>query len=196
MVSARRDDTTKPDQVVAALGLAPGQVVADVGSGPGYFTLRFARVVGPAGQVYGVDVEPHFLAELRRLAAASGLANVVPVLAVPDDPGLPSACCDLAFFCSAYRHIDDRVGYLRRLRTRLKPGGRVAIMEWKRIADLAEARRSATRVGPAEEEKIEREQVVRELGEAGFKVLESPDFLEYHYLLIAGVRAEETSREE
>jgi len=185
MLSERRDEARKPDQVIAALGLQPGQVVADIGSGPGYFALRFARAVAPEGKVYGVDIEPEFIDELANQARASGLTNVIPVLTTPDTSSLPPSCCDVAFFFSVYRHISDRVGYLRALRTRLKPGGRVAIVEWKKIATLRGGDRERPRLGPPEEEKINPEQVVTELHEAGFQVVGRPDFLEYFDFFIA-----------
>ncbi|MDF1554265.1 MAG: methyltransferase domain-containing protein [Deferrisomatales bacterium] len=188
MMNPRRDEERKPDQVVAALGLAPGQVVADIGSGPGYFALHFARAVTPGGRVYGVDIEPRFVDELRKRAADSGLTNVVPVLTTPGTSGLPAASCDLAFFFSVYSHIKDRVGYLRELQTKLRSGGRVAIIEYKKIATLDEDKRSRTRIGPPEDKKIDPEQVVRELNEAGFVVLDSPKFLTYHFFLVAGTR--------
>jgi ubiquinone/menaquinone biosynthesis C-methylase UbiE len=184
----RRDEALKPEEVVAALRLEPGQFVADIGSGPGYFTLPFARAVGPAGRVYGVDIEPHFLSELERLAGLSDLSNVVPVLTAPDSPGLPPASVNLAFFCSVYRHIADRADYLRKLRSCLKPGGRIAILEWRKTDTLrGELRLSNKKVGPPEAGKIDPEQVVRELQEAGFTVLEQPEFLDYHFFVIAGL---------
>ncbi|MFL5373388.1 MAG: class I SAM-dependent methyltransferase [Myxococcales bacterium] len=52
----------KPDEVLKALGLAPGQVVCDIGAGPGYFALRAARL---GTQVFAVDVEPRILQALQ-----------------------------------------------------------------------------------------------------------------------------------
>src|SRR4051794_40783065 len=56
MEDPARDEWQKPDEVLRALALTPGQTVCDVGAGPGYFALRAARVVGPAGRVFAVDV--------------------------------------------------------------------------------------------------------------------------------------------
>ncbi len=190
LLNPSRDEAFRPDEVVAALALKPGEVVADIGSGPGYFTLRFARAVAPDGRVYGVDIEPHFLEELGRFAALSGLSNVVPVLTAPDSPSLPPASIDLAFLSSVYRHITDRPQYLGRLRPCLKPGGRVAILEWRKASEVHLEKPPSRRFGPPEEEKIDPELVVRELREAGFAIVQQPEFLEYHFFLIARVSGE------
>ncbi len=183
----RRDQLLQPDRVVAALRLEPGQTVADIGSGPGYFAFRFARVVGPTGRVYGVDIEPEFVAELGRLSRTSGLDNVVPVLTSPDSPGLQPASVDVAFFCSVYRHIEDRPGYLRRLRDCLKPNGRIAILEWRKTDVLGREIPSPGMPNPPQAERISPEQVVRELKDGGFTILERPEFLEHHFFVIAGM---------
>jgi 23S rRNA U2552 (ribose-2'-O)-methylase RlmE/FtsJ len=45
------------DQRVLKFGLQPGMTVVDYGCGPGCYTRRFARLVGPQGKVYAVDVQ-------------------------------------------------------------------------------------------------------------------------------------------
>ena len=107
--------------MVKALRLRPGQVACDVGAGPGYFTLRLARAVGPAGRVYAVDVEPKILDALREKLAGSGLRNVTPVLALADDPLLPAAACDVVLIVDTYHHFPERVAYLGRLARALRP---------------------------------------------------------------------------
>jgi sugar lactone lactonase YvrE len=70
-----RDAWQEPDALLAAFALRPGEVACDVGAGPGYFTLRLARLVGPFGRVYAVDVEPRILQALvERLGSAHDIA--------------------------------------------------------------------------------------------------------------------------
>jgi len=54
---------SKPDQILEAIALKPGQNIADIGSGGGYFSLRFAKIVGQEGKIYAVDANQDFLAE-------------------------------------------------------------------------------------------------------------------------------------
>ncbi len=171
-----RDAWQKPDEVVAALQLAAGQGVADIGAGTGYFTRRLSTAVGPQGAVFAVEVEPNLVARLRDRAQQEGAANVVPVLASPDNPRLPPGSIDAALFVDAYHHVDGRREYLRRLRPALRAGARVVVVEWK-------AGRQP--VGPKEEDhKLAREQVVREMTEAGFEAVAEPPVLPHQYVLV------------
>jgi predicted methyltransferase len=123
-----RDRWQLPDRVLAELALKPGDRVADLGAGGGYFTVRLARAVGRSGVVYAVDIDPDMRDGVSALAAASGLGNVVPVAAAPDDPALPEPV-DLAFLANAYHHIPDQVAYFANLAGSLTPAGRVVIVE-------------------------------------------------------------------
>ncbi|HET9553804.1 MAG TPA: methyltransferase domain-containing protein [Anaeromyxobacteraceae bacterium] len=172
--SPERAEWQKPDEVVAALGLAEGSVAADVGAGPGYFTLRLARAVGPAGKVYGVDVEPRMTQLLEERARAAGLANVVPVLA-PEGDGLPPERCDLILLVNAFHHFHDGAGYLRRLGGALAPGGRVALVEFHE-GDLP--------VGPPPEHRVTRATIDAAVRAAGLRVVAEHRFLPYQHLLL------------
>ena len=164
----------KPDEVVAALGLAPGQVACDVGAGPGYFTLRLARAVGPAGHVYGVDVEPTILAVLRDRLSAAGLRNVTPVLALGDDPLLPAAGCDVVLVVDTYHHFQDGPAYLRRLAAALRPGGRIVNVDFHK---------RETGVGPALAHRVAREAFLADAAAAGLAVQREETFLPHQYFV-------------
>jgi ubiquinone/menaquinone biosynthesis C-methylase UbiE len=163
----------RPDRVLRVLRLRPGAVVADVGSGPGYFTTRLARVVGPRGRVYAVDPEPEVLTVLvKRL---DGTGNVTPVLSRDDDPMLPAASCDLALFVNAYHHVADGPAFVRRLARCLKPGGRLAAIDW--------AYRE-TPVGPPMRRRIPPEKFVSIGRRAGLVPVARHEFLPYQYFVV------------
>lgn len=170
-----RDAWQKPVQVVAALGLAPGATVADLGAGTGYFSRHLARAVGANGSVLAADTEPALVEHLRRRAEQEGLANVVPILASADDARLPVAASDVVLVVDTWHHIDDRVAYARRLAAALKPGGRVAIVDWQK-RELP--------VGPPLDHKLAREQVIDEMSQAGYRLATEPDLLPYQYFLV------------
>ena len=117
------------DAVIGALGLKPGTVVADIGAGTGAFTVPFALAVAPAGTAYAVDIWPELLDHITRMATAAGAVTLKTVLADRDDAHLPPNSVDVAFFHDVFHNVNDRSGYLRRLRPALKPGGRIAIVE-------------------------------------------------------------------
>ncbi len=175
-----RDGVMKPDEVIAALRLAPGQVIGDIGAGTGYFARRLARRVAPGGRVFAVDIQPRYLEELKQRALEEGITNIVAVLSQPDDSLLPEASCDLLFLHHVYVHLPDPVAYLRHLKTRLKPGGRIVIIGWRRDVVIP-------RPQPVIVDRRARttEEVAAELGVAGFTIRENLDLFPERYFLIA-----------
>ena len=170
LTSDERIAELRPDRVIAALMLPEDAIVADLGSGPGVFTLPLARELR-RGVVYAVDVEPQQLDALRQRLIEADLHNVVPVLASFSTPHLPPAHLDLILLVDTYHHIQDRVEYFRRLRTALRPGGRIAIIEYK-AGELA--------VGPPVETSLPEGLRQEELQAAGFSLLRGFDIHEHH----------------
>ncbi len=118
----------KVDEIVARLQLKPSDVVADLGAGTGPFDVPFAKAV-PSGTVYAVEVDEGFLPLIREKARVAGVSNVRTVLGVFTDPKLPAAV-DVAFMHDVLHHIDNRPAYFRTLAKYLKPGARLAIIDF------------------------------------------------------------------
>lgn len=171
----RRDEWQKPEELVAALGLKPGMTVADLGAGTGYFLRYLSVAVGEQGSVFAVEVEAKLLERIRERADNDADRNIVPVLASSDDPRLPHGAVDLVLIVDTYHHFDDRLTYLRRLARVLKPGGRMAIVDWFK-RELPE--------GPPPSHKLSREHVLGEMRAAGYELVAEPTFLPYQYFLI------------
>jgi ubiquinone/menaquinone biosynthesis C-methylase UbiE len=121
------------DEVIGRLQLKPGDVVADLGAGTGVFSLPIARVVGPAGKVYAVDIDQAFMDHIGRKLAEQKISNVRTVLGKLADPALPAADVDVAFMHDVLHHIEDRFGYLKQAARYLKPAGRFAIVEFDAV---------------------------------------------------------------
>jgi predicted methyltransferase len=174
-----RDEWQKPAEVVKALALRPGMTVADLGAGTGYFSRHLSAAVGSDGTVLAVEPEPKLLAHLRDRAEREKTANVVPILASLDNPRLPPRSVDVVLVVDTFHHIDDRVAYFGALRRVLRPGGRVAVVDWEK---------RPLPVGPPPEHKLAREQVVDEMRAAGYALVAEPDVLPYQYVLIFAPR--------
>jgi ubiquinone/menaquinone biosynthesis C-methylase UbiE len=127
--SQNRVARLKVDEAVSRLALAPGAVVADIGAGSGVFTLPLARAV-PQGRVYAVDIDRGLVDHIARKAEEARAANVRPVLGAFTDPQLPARDVDLAFIFDVLHHIEDRATYLRSLASYLRPGGRIAVIDF------------------------------------------------------------------
>lgn len=169
----------KPDQVLDALKPGPGTIVCDIGAGPGYFTLRAAKRVGPRGHVFAVDVDPRILDVLRDRIEKAGARNVTPVLALAEDPLLPPRSCDLILVIDSYHHFPDRPKYLGRLAALLRPGGRLANVDWHK---------HETGFGPAMDHRIAREDFLADAASAGLRVVAEPKFLPHQYFIVLAPR--------
>ncbi len=170
-----RDAWQKPAELVAALGLSAGATVADLGAGTGYLAPYLSRAVGPDGTVLLVDTEPTLIEHMRSRAEAEGLRNATPVLASANNPRIPRGSADLVLIVDTFHHINDRVTYARGLRETLRPGGRIAIIDWQK-RELP--------VGPKGPHKLARAHIVTEMKQAGYEIVEEPDVLPYQYFLI------------
>lgn len=127
----RRDAWQKPHQVIGALALKPDAVVADIGAGTGFLARRMASVVGRAGKVLAVDVQPEMVRMLDTLARQSGLAQIVPSLGAEDDVRLPAGSVDLAIMVDVYHELAYPFEVLASIVRSLKPGGRVVFVEYR-----------------------------------------------------------------
>lgn len=122
------------NEIAASIGLEPGQAVADIGAGTGLYTPLLAAAVGETGRVYAVDIVPGFIAHIRDEVAARGLTQVTPVLGSDVSANLPPGSVDVVFICDTYHHFEDYDAMLQSIHSALKPGGRLVIVEFERIA--------------------------------------------------------------
>ncbi|HEY1088417.1 MAG TPA: class I SAM-dependent methyltransferase, partial [Archangium sp.] len=165
----KRAEWQKPDEVIAALGLQPDSKVADIGSATGYFPVRLAKQV-PRGKVYGVDVESSMVEYLNRRAEREGLTNLTSILAAFDDPKLPEPV-DVVLIVNTYHHIEGRPAYFAKLAGSVKPGGKLAVIDFT----------PASKMGPGE--KLNSTQIENELKEAGWQLAETRALPEQYFLV-------------
>jgi cyclopropane fatty-acyl-phospholipid synthase-like methyltransferase len=170
-----RDAWQMPERVIEALDLKPDQVVADIGAGTGYFTVRLARSQA-APKVLAADIETGMVEYIRQRAAKEGLKNIVAVKAAADRTNLPEPV-DVALIVDTYHHIGSRVAYFTALKSLLKPGGRLAIVDFRK--DSPE--------GPPVHFRFTPEQITSELAQAGFTLQSQHDFLPHQMFLVYGV---------
>ncbi len=117
-------------RLVALLDLKPGATVADVGAGFGAWTMRLSREVGPSGRVYATDLGAAQLAALRDVTARERLSNVVVIEGAVNATNLPASCCDAILIRDAYHHITQPEAIIKSLAASLKPGGRLAVIDF------------------------------------------------------------------
>jgi SAM-dependent methyltransferase len=129
---SEREQEEKPGLALEALGDLTGAAVADIGAGTGYFTVRLAARVGPAGRVYANDLQPEMLRMLDARLQRERIANVTLVQGAIDDPRLPPASLDLVLMVDVYHELSEPQKMLRAIRAALKPAGRLVLLEYRK----------------------------------------------------------------
>jgi predicted methyltransferase len=184
-----REAFQRPDQIMDALLIGDGSTVADLGAGGGWFTVRLARRVGPNGKVYAEDVQPQMIQTIERRVTREGLKNVTTVLGTQTDPKLPAGSLDAVLIVDAYHEMEQPVSLLRNIALSLKAnlaregggpvqGGMIGIINYKKDGGGP---------GPAMEERVDPEQVIRDATSAGLVLRKRENFLRYQYLLTFGL---------
>lgn len=160
--------------MIDALGIRPGQTVCDLGAGNGFYTLELARMVGPEGLVYAVDIQPEMLRMLSRRAAQERVSNIRLVLGSPIDPRLPGGEIDLVLCVDVYHEFSHPEAMLSRIRESLSDEGRLVLVEFR-------GEDPAVPIKPLH--KMTKAQVRAELEPAGFRLAREFDRLPWQHLL-------------
>ena len=160
-------EVLKGEEVVKALGIKKGDVVGciEVGSGP--FVLPIAKEVGEKGLVYVEDVQGGILSPMAKEITGNGVDNVQFVLGEPENPAFPEGFLDVAIMRSAYSDTYSPFTKLRKLYNiskELKPGGRLAIINWSPIVSLPG--------GSAMKALADEQKIIGEVESAGFHLVQ------------------------
>lgn len=166
-----RDAWQRPDEVVRWLALAPTARVADIGAGTGYFAVRLARAVSN-GRVWAEDIEPSLVAHMQQRFTRENITNAFASLGTPESPMLAEPV-DLVLVVDTYHHISNRPAFFQAVRGRLRPGGRVVIVDFREDSPM----------GPPREHRLAPAQVTREMTDAGFRAGPTLDTLPNQYVL-------------
>ena len=169
-----REEWQEPDRIMDALGIFDGARVADVGAGGGWFTVRLARRVGPNGRVYAEDVQRQMIDSIQRRVQRENLRWVETKLGTPTDPKLPGNL-NAVLIVDTYPQFDDPVQMLKHLSATLAPNGRLGIVDFKK---------DVFGPGPAMNERLEPDVIIRDATRAGLKLHAHHKFLRYQYLLV------------
>ncbi len=170
-----RKNWLPPDEILAVLDLQPGWTIADIGAGTGYFALPMAAAVRSAGHVFAVDASPEMLVRLRERLVEAGLANVACFEAEAAATTLPPASCDCVLLANVWHEFDDHRAVLAEMRRILKPGGKIALLDWRHDVEPVH--------GPPIEHRISVESARESLAQAGFSAAAAARLLPFSWLL-------------
>ncbi|MFH1821910.1 MAG: methyltransferase domain-containing protein [Methanobacteriota archaeon] len=163
-----------PESILRDIGLGPGFVFVDVGCGEGFFAIPAAGIVGKSGMVYGLDVNGETVDKLGEIVKAKGLKNLSLRVGKAEELVMCDSCADIVFFGLDFHEFEDRAKVLVNAKRMLKPGGALAVLDWKK---------EPMDFGPPFEERISEDEAARLVEAAGFEVEFVKDAGAHHYLL-------------
>ncbi len=123
-----------PQKILDQFKLASGRFVADLGSGAGFYAIPAARMVGPLGRVYAVDVLKDMLQKIKNEAVRNQLFNVEALWGNIEKLGgtrLADASVDVALVCNSLFQIEDKNTFALEVKRILKQDGRLLLVDWK-----------------------------------------------------------------
>jgi SAM-dependent methyltransferase len=167
----------------AATVIRPGDTVLDIGSGSGTDALSCARLVGPKGQVFALDMTAEMRAKLEAAVAAAGVGNVGLLEGDAEAIPLPDASVDVVTSNGVLNLVPDKARAIAVIQRVLKPGGRLQISDIALSRPVAERFRQDPElwaecvVGAVEEERY-----LGMLRAAGFEQVERIGHLDYFSL--------------
>ena len=172
---SERETEEKPQLVIDALEIKPGQTIADLGAGSGYYSFRIAPLVGPTGRVLAIDIEPKMLEVIAERAGREHVTNIATVRSSERDPNLAPHSVDLLLMVDVYHELEYPYEVMRKVREALKPGGRVALVEYR-------AEDPQVQIKPVH--KMSEAQVRREMQAAGFRHVTTVRTLPLQHLIL------------
>ena len=155
-----RADRLQINRVMDTLGITSGKNVADIGAGSGFFTALAARRVGNKGMVYAEDINPEAIQYIDARLKKEALHNVKTVLGKPDDPLLP-APVNAVLLLKTYHEIAEPIILFRNLHHSLAKDAKVGVID---------------RNGDGTDHGVNRDVVIREMKDAGYKLLQQQDY--------------------
>ncbi len=169
---ASGDSADEINRLATLMHWRSGISVADIGAGDGSYSFAAVQHVGSLGKVFATGIDSEKLAKLRAEVKKRNLQNVIVVESAAADTNLPPACCDAIFLRRVYHHLTKPAEFDANLVRSLKPGARLAIIDFppRQGLDPVEGVPS-NRGGHGIPEKI----VIAELTAAGLQLAETVD---------------------
>jgi ubiquinone/menaquinone biosynthesis C-methylase UbiE len=175
LLSEQREATLQPEALLRRLGLSMGDTIADIGCGPGFFTLPAAEIVGDGGVVLAADIQGEMLSAIRSRAAEHGLTNVHVVKTSDKEIPIPDGSCDVVLLAFVLDEVEQRASFLHRAARLLKPGGRLAVLEWEKEQQPD---------GPPMADRISPEELRADAEAAGLYLDEQRELNDQHYICV------------
>jgi ubiquinone/menaquinone biosynthesis C-methylase UbiE len=158
-------------------GIGPGQRVLDLGSGLGDVSMLAARLVGPSGEVVGIERDGSSIARAQARVAEAGLGNVT-FIQTDANQITGDQLFDAAVGRFILMFLPDPVSVLRSLSRFVRPGGVLAFQEPSWVPFVAFGARLPlwSKILLSIHETFRRSEVNQEMGPALHQVFQEVGF--------------------
>ena len=165
-----------PENILSELGVKPGVKFVDAGCGRGFFALPAARMTDPGGRVWGFDINPDAIQYLKQTAIGEGLSNIELSTGKAEETIICQKCADIVFYGIVLHDFAEPLKALANARKRLKPGGRLVNLDWKKEPMV---------YGPSTEKRLGVKEAADIIQSAGFRIENISEKGPYHYIITA-----------
>ena len=175
-----RERWEKTSLMLESLDIKKGEVIADVGCGSGYFTYKFANLVGSEGKVYATEINKDALSYVEDIRDRYNL-DINPIVSALNDSKLPYGQFDKIFMCSMYHAVYAasiefvKDGFIDSIKKALKSDGKLII---------ADNEISKEGIPDYHGSAIDRRLIISQLGHYGFRLIDQKQFVPQRYILI------------
>jgi len=162
------------EKIVGQFDIKQNMTIADFGAGHGFFSVAFAKKVGPSGQVFAIDILSQTLEAIRSKAKLEGLFNIKIIrgdLEKPNGSTLGDASCDMVFIANVLFQVTDKSGLINEAYRVLKKNGELVVVEWKPYIAL----------GPQKEHRLSEEELKQLVISKGFSEPKPINAGSHHY---------------
>jgi ubiquinone/menaquinone biosynthesis C-methylase UbiE len=172
-----RDQWQRTDDILDDLKIADGSAVADIAAGGGWFAVRLARRVGPAGVVYAEEIQSSMIESISLRIRRENLTNIRPVLGTLTDPRLPQDSLDAVLIVNAFNDIEAPVPLLDNIRKALKDQGLLGVVDFTA---------GGGGPGPAADERVAPDTIIGAARAADLRLIARYAVPPFEFLLVFG----------
>lgn len=159
------------------LPIHKGSVILDLACGKGRYSLFLSQLTGPTSLVYAVDLWEDGLQMLEEDALKNNDANILTIKAdATKEIEIDAHSLDLCLMATVlhdFKEMDAAQTVLKQVLNLLKPGGCLAVIEFKKIDGPP---------GPPKHIRLSQEETEKLVTEVGFRKIKTADLGDYNYL--------------
>lgn len=172
LAQSAKENAADAARLIELLDIHAGSIVGEIGAGDGELTFAIAKAVGDAGRVLTNELNKDRAKGLQTEADKIGAKNVTVIEGREAETNFPDGCCDAIFMRNVYHHFGDPPAMNASLLKSLKPGGRLAVLDFTPPPPPG-GENPPGRRGEDNHHGITQQTLERELTAAGFEIVSS-----------------------